>query len=107
MAKNYLQPGDMLDVTAAGTVASGNVAVVGSIFGVAQHDAATGARVTIATRGVYRLPKAAVAIAEGDALYCLNNGTVTTSSGGGATLIGSAYRAAALGDTTVEVYVRG
>ena len=45
-------------------------------------------------------------LAQGEALYS-NGGPVTTSSGGGATLIGAAYRAAAIGDGTVEVYVRG
>jgi len=57
MATNYIQPGDVLEIAAPATVASGAGVVQGSLFGVALGDAESGAPVRIATVGVYDLPK--------------------------------------------------
>ncbi|HMO09367.1 MAG TPA: DUF2190 family protein [Paracoccaceae bacterium] len=55
--KNFVQPGDVLGVTAPYAVASGAGCLVGSLFGVAQGAAGNGEPVQIATVGVYDLPK--------------------------------------------------
>ena len=70
MAKNYVQEGRYLEVTAPAAVSSGDLVKVGSIFGVAQGDAASGATVVIDTQGVHTLAVAsAVVVGIGDALY--------------------------------------
>lgn len=56
--KNSVQPGDHLTVTAPAAVASGGAVLLGALFGVAVHEAASGESVTIDLRGVYDLPKA-------------------------------------------------
>lgn len=68
--KNYVQRGDTLTLTAPVEIVSGDVVAVGSIIGVANGDAASGAPVDVDTVGVFRLPKtSALAIAPGDVVY--------------------------------------
>lgn len=55
--KNYLQPGDAISVAAPAAVKSGDLVVVGSLFGVAATDADEGADVVINTSGIFTLPK--------------------------------------------------
>jgi predicted RecA/RadA family phage recombinase len=57
--QNYVQPGDTLTLLAPYTVASGAGLLVGSIFGVASADAASGAEVETQMTGVFDLPKVA------------------------------------------------
>lgn len=56
--KNFIQPGHQLSVPAPAAVTSGQGVLVGSLFGVAVHDAASGEPVELALIGVYRLAKA-------------------------------------------------
>jgi len=68
--KNYIQTGDTLTVTAPAALASGDVVHVGQLVGIAATDAESGADVSILTRGVFELPKAAaLAISAGDLVY--------------------------------------
>lgn len=56
--KNYIQKGDAITVAApTGGVTSGSLTIVGALAGVAVADAAEGDAVTLATVGVYSLPK--------------------------------------------------
>ena len=55
--KNYVQPGNTLTLTAPYGVTSGEGLLVGSIFGVAAGDAASGATVEAALTGVFDLTK--------------------------------------------------
>ncbi|WP_306120477.1 MULTISPECIES: DUF2190 family protein [unclassified Roseitalea] len=55
--KNYVQPGNTLTLTAPYAVTSGEGMLVGSIFGVAAGDAASGATVEAALTGVFDLTK--------------------------------------------------
>lgn len=56
--KNYVQRGENITVAApTGGVSSGNLIIVGALAGVAVADAAEGDAVTLATVGVYSLPK--------------------------------------------------
>jgi predicted RecA/RadA family phage recombinase len=55
--KNYVQNGDVVSVPAPATVVSGAGVLVGALFGVAVHNAASGQPVEIATTGVYDLTK--------------------------------------------------
>ena len=55
--KNYIQPGDNIEVIAPSAIDSGELVKVGQIFGVATADAANGDPVVISTRGVFRMSK--------------------------------------------------
>ena len=55
--KNYIQPGDMLTVTAPSNLASGAGVLIGSIFGVAANAALSGASMEMAVKGVFDLVK--------------------------------------------------
>lgn len=90
MAKNYVQLGDTITVTAGGVVVSGQGVLAGTLFGVAQYSAASGAQVELAMEGVFDLPKAPVdVIAEGAAVYWDNTSGRVTSVTSGMTKIGA------------------
>lgn len=72
MATNLVQAiGNHITVTAPAALSSGDPVLIGSLFGVAQTDAASGASVVIATEGVWTLPKVASpdAFAIGDPVF--------------------------------------
>ena len=84
MATNKVGDTDVITVTAPAAVASGAGVLVGLVFGVAVHAAASGQPVAIMTEGVFRLPKATgVAINEGVRVFwdsAAGNITTTTTS---------------------------
>ncbi|TAH67641.1 MAG: DUF2190 family protein [Rhodopseudomonas palustris] len=93
--KNYLQPGDAITVPAPADVTSGDLVVVGSLFGVAATDADNGADVVLNTSGVYTLPKtSAQAWTVGAKVYWDATNAVATSTASTNTLIGHAVAAA-------------
>ncbi|MBN9308727.1 DUF2190 family protein [Devosia sp.] len=105
--KNFIQPGNVLTVTApAGGVESGAALLVGSLFGIANGNAAEGEDVELSLTGIYELPKvSAQAWTQGAKLYW-DNATklVTTAAAAGANaLIGVAAKAAANPSATGEV----
>ena len=103
MAQNYIQPGDVIEITAGATITSGQMVKVGAIVGVALGSAASGETVRVKLTGVFELPKATGAITLGAAVYhvAADNNLSTTSSGN--TFVGHAVAAAASGDATVQV----
>lgn len=111
--KNYVQAGDTLtltvvDNTDAVDLSAGDGYVVGTIFGVAQHDIAAGESGEFALVGVFDLAKvSAQAWAVGDAIYWdASAGNATTTSGGN-TLIGKAVAVAANPSSTGRVRLNG
>lgn len=104
--KTYIQPGETMDFTSAGAVASGAVVVVGSILGVAVA-ATTGAGQTLTLRvqGVVEVPKtAAQAWSEGALLYWSGTAFTTTVTGSAR---GCAARSALAADTVGIVRLNG
>jgi predicted RecA/RadA family phage recombinase len=101
--KNFVQPGDNLDLAAPRALTSGAGFLVGSIFAVASVDAAQGATLAGVTRGVFDLPKAAGAVTQGQKIYWDNTAFVVTTTVGSNTQIGVATAAAASGDATARV----
>jgi predicted RecA/RadA family phage recombinase len=104
--KNFLQDGkviEWLNETGA-TVASGDVAVMGTVAGVAVHDIEDDVSGSVRIEGVFTLPKkAALAIAIGARVYWdADPGEVTTVVADGVPL-GICTLAAAADDATVEV----
>lgn len=109
--KTFIQSGDAVTVPAPANVSSGDGVQVGSLFGVANADAVSGADVVLSTTGVYTLPKtSAQAWAIGAAIHWdAENGVATTSTDDGGTpatdflLIGHAVAAAANPSATGNV----
>jgi predicted RecA/RadA family phage recombinase len=105
--KNFVQPGDVLTFHApTGGLSSGDGVLVGGLFGVAAYDAAEGAEVEVQLKGVFRLPKATGAVAEGQALYWDATAKVLTTTASGNTLAAHAAEAAASGaaDIAARLY---
>ena len=106
--KTFIQDGNIITVTAATNIASGDGVLVGSIFGVAAADAVAGDEVEIATNGVYELPKLSAAVfAQGDPVSW-NDGTgkVVVPATGMAP-IGVATEAVGNGTATIKVRLDG
>jgi len=107
--KNYIQEGRLITVAApAGGVTSGDGILIGSLFGVASKTAAAGETVTIATEGVFDLPKLASAvIAAGDPVAWDDTAKQVNVPGTGRYPIGTAIEAAGNGATIVRVRLDG
>ena len=90
--KNFVQPGDALDLTApAGGVVAGMMYLIGAIVCVAATTVAAGEPFAGWTEGVYDLPaEAGVAWGEGDKLYLKADGTQFTKTAAGNKLAGVA-----------------
>ncbi|MDY6797673.1 MAG: DUF2190 family protein [Pseudomonadota bacterium] len=97
MAKNFVQPGQVLTLTApSGGVTSGDGYVIGSLFVVALHNAPEGSPFEGQCTGVWQLPKtSAQAWTEGVAIYWNSSSAVATTASSGNTLIGHAVSDAA------------
>ena len=92
--KNFVAVGNILTLPAPAALTSGQGALIGSIFGVAQKDASNGEDVAILVTGVFELPKAASqAWAVGAKVYWDNTAKVCTTTVGTNTLIGVAVKA--------------
>ena len=99
--KNFVAVGNILTLPAPAALTSGQGALIGSIFGVAQKDASIGEDVAILVKGVFELPKAASqAWTVGARVYWDNAARVTTTTATGNTLIGVAV--IAVGGTAGE-----
>ena len=106
--KNYLKAGNTLDLTAPYTVSSGNGLLVGSIFGVAATDAASGTAVEAMVVGVFTLAKnSAEAWTVGELLYWDDTNKVVTATSTSNKLIGVANAAAANPSSTGQVRLNG
>jgi len=96
--KNFVQPGDVISVTAPANVASGAGVLVGSIFGVAVNTAVSGDAVEIAVTGVFDLTKAGTqAWAVGARIYWDDTAKNCTTTAGTNKLIGVATAAVGSG----------
>jgi len=95
--QNYLNSGSNVTVTAPEDLTSGRPVAVGSLFGIAATDAASGDEVVIQTAGAANLPKVSgQAWAVGDVIYWSEAANLcTTVSAPGLLEIGVAIAAAA------------
>jgi len=108
--KNFVNSGQVVDVAAPYNVASGAGALVGSLFGVAQGTALSGATVSLVTRGVFDLAKAASqAWAVGARVYWDDTAKACTTTASTNKLIGVAVAAvgSGAGETTGRVLLSG
>jgi predicted RecA/RadA family phage recombinase len=106
--RNFVQPGRTLTLPAPAAVKSGDGVLIGSIFGVANGDAASGEAVDLDVEGVFTLPKvSALAIAPGDKLYWVAADKAVSKTASGNTLIGVATTEAANPSASVNVRLNG
>ena len=96
--KTYIEPGHALTLAAPYDVVSGDGLLVGAIFGVATHDALSGAEVEAQLTGVVEIAKAASqAWTAGAKVYWDNTAKRVTNVASGNTLIGAAVLAVGAG----------
>lgn len=106
--KNFVQNGDVVSVAAPYAVSSGGGALVGSIFGIAQADAASGATVALVRTGVFTHAKtSAQAWTVGAKIYWDDTNKVFTTTATANTLVGTALEAAANPSATGTVLLDG
>ena len=105
--KNFVAVGNILTLPAPAALTSGQGALIGSIFGVAQKDASNGEDVAILVTGVFELPKAASqAWTVGAKVYWDNTAKEATKTTTSNTLIGVAVVAVAGGASDIIGRVR-
>lgn len=82
MAKNFVQPGSVVTVTAPADTESGAGVLIGTLFGVATHSAKSGEPLEIKTDGVWELAKtnAQAWASVGLAIYATAAGLATTTA---------------------------
>ncbi|PZF78112.1 hypothetical protein DK847_06740 [Aestuariivirga litoralis] len=108
--KNFVQHGLTVTLVAPAAVTSGSGVLVGAIFGIAMHDAASGDPVETATSGVYDLNKiGSQAWAPGDKVYWDNTNKRVTKIATDNTLIGVSLSVVGSGtdETTGRVRLNG
>jgi predicted RecA/RadA family phage recombinase len=108
--KNFIQRGETLTLTAPYAVSSGGGALVGSIFGVAATDVASGEDGEFQVAGVFDLVReigASTGWSQGALVYWDNTNKRVTKTSTSNKLIGVAVRAAADGDATGRVRLNG
>lgn len=104
--KTFIEDGDVLELVASGTIASGDIVLVGSLLGVAHMAAVLNDKLSVSMRGVFTLPKlTGTAWAEGDDLYYDSSAVKVTKVSQGNTYAGIAAAAAASGDATGSVLI--
>lgn len=111
MARTFVQPGDIVDHVAAGTISTDDVVAIGDCVGVALGAAAAGETVSLMVTGSHDLPKVGgTAWDQGDKLdWDASEGAfgkgITPASGD---VIGCAFAAKAAGsaDTVGQVTLR-
>jgi predicted RecA/RadA family phage recombinase len=106
--KNYVQPGDVLPVTAPYAIASGDGVLIGALFGVATADAAEADTVEVHITGVLDLAKTSgQAWTAGAKVYWDGTNKVCTSTATDNTLVGVAVAAAANPSAVGRVRLNG
>lgn len=94
--KNFVQPGEVLELVAPYDVASGAGVKVGTIVGIAANVAKTGEAVQAKRLGVFNVAKtSAQAWTVGAAVYWDDTAKVFTTTVGSNTLVGAATAVAA------------
>lgn len=108
MAKNFIQDGDVLTVTAPYAVSSGGGMLVGALFCVALVALASGASGSAATEGIWQLTKnSAEAWTVGQKVYWDDTNKRVTTTASGNTLIGVATAVAANPSSVGTVRLNG
>ena len=107
MAKNYIQEGEILTVTAGATaIVSGAVVLIGKRVGIALADIPALGAGSASVTGVWAVTKlGADAVAQGDLLYWDAANSRLTTTAAGNTLAGFAAAPAGAGVGTVNIKI--
>lgn len=104
--KNFLESGEFAVIAAMPeAVDSGEFIKVGELSGVAQAAYDSGAEGVLKRQGVFDLPKAAVAFAQGDKLYWDASAKNFTTDSSKTPVRAVAWKAALSGDATSEILI--
>lgn len=106
MAKNHVQPGNVIDVTLGAAYASGDLIAVGTLAGVVLQGGANGQTRSVAIDEVYRVPKRTAAVFAAGAIAYLDAGNKRlddTDNSGANIRAGRVTIAAGNGATTVDI----
>lgn len=104
--KNYVQKGDVINITAAADLKSGVPVIFGASLAIPQTDIASGAVGAAAIEGVFTLPKLSTTVlAAGDLVNWSKSGAQVGASSAAGDLggFGIALSAAGNGTTSVDV----
>lgn len=110
MAGNFVQPGNIVTLTAAANTNAGDVVVVGKFAGVSLNTVLTGEAMPVQLDGVWTLPKvsgASTSFAANVLIYWNAGGGGVTTSATSNTLLGVVTEAKANADTSVKVRLNG
>jgi len=110
MANNFIQPGDVLDFTAAGNITSGTPFLMGTKLAVPLESGVSGDVIPVQVTGVFRLTKNTGAHTNwviGGAVYWDAATSKVTAVASGNTLIGYGAAPAATADATGLVKLNG
>lgn len=103
MATNKIQDGDILTMTAAADITSGDFVVQGKIAGIALTSCLSGEEYQLDTRGVYEVPKlSGTTFAVGAVVYCKSDKTASSTASGNI-FAGHAAFEGVNGELTVKV----
>lgn len=105
--KNYVHPGNKLNLAAPYDVLSGGGALVGSIFGIASIDTLSGVSSDFEVSGVFDIAKDTSVFSQGDLAYWDDTAKKVTSTVASNVLVGTVEVAALTGDLTVRVKLFG
>lgn len=104
----FKQDGANLTVTAPYAVTAGMGVIIGNLFGVALHDAANGAPVTIRRKGIVTIAKtSALAISIGDRVFFDSTNKVVNKTTVAQICVGVAVSAAVNPSSTVDIDLIG
>lgn len=103
--KNFIARGKVVTVVAAAEIAAGDFLKVGNggLVGIAANSADIGEETEVSLTGVFEMPKAAIAISQGDKLYYVDADKNLSKTATGNTFAGYAYADAAAGEPTVKL----
>lgn len=114
MARNFIQPGEVIDHVAGSNITSGSVVKIGQILGIALADIASGATGSVQITGVFECPKVTGAvIAAGESLTWdvsagkFDDNLATPAAGDVTGPPAVAFEAAGNGATTLKVKFTG
>lgn len=106
--KNFVQTGDALTIVAPYALTSGQGALLGSLFGVAASNAASGANVEIVPEGVFDITALSTDTGTvGTKMYWDNTNRRLTTTLTSNTLVGCLTAAKGGTDATARVYLDG
>lgn len=103
MKARFVQEGNCIDYTPESPVDAGDVVVIGTLVGVANHSIPAGVSGAVALEGVFEVGKDAAAITAGAAVYWKSDPGVATATSEGNVAMGRAVAGAGAEDAVVRV----